>query len=326
MRINIYVFTRCRFAKMPMLTGARRHQSPFHGDTFIETVSSSDGITQSQAHDEKSIASGGASLVFHVDLRRSVRDCCYRGISMKNTESWKPSKFFYRNGVLCASRDTAEVGIGSRLAADIVAKHYGMHLKAHASGKLLDLGCGKVPLYEAYRDLITDSICADWENTSHQSSHLDLEIDLTKTLPFRDAEFNTIILSDVLEHLPDPQLLWHEMSRVLSPGGKVIMNVPFFYWLHEQPHDYYRYTEYALRRFVDIAQMRLVLLSAIGGAPEVMTDIFAKNALRAGRTGRMMSRLSQWMTLKFIDTTLGRKMSDGTKDSFPLGYFMVAEK
>jgi SAM-dependent methyltransferase len=253
-------------------------------------------------------------------------DVVCRRAAMRNTEEWKPSKYFYNKGVLTASRDVSEVGIGSRLAADLVARQYGMHLGNHASGRLLDLGCGKVPLYEAYRSFITDSICADWENTSHLSNHLDLEIDLTKSLPFSDAEFNTIVLSDVLEHLPDPELLWREMSRVLCPGGKIIMNVPFMYWLHEQPHDYYRYTEFALRRFVDISQLRLVLLSPTGGAPEVMTDIFAKNALRAGRAGRALSKFSQWVTMKFLNTALGRKISDETKDSFPFGYFLVAEK
>jgi hypothetical protein len=59
--------------------------------------------------------------------------------------------------------------------------------------------CGKVPLYATYRELVTDAICVDWGNTEHKNRHLDRELDLTNNLPFRDDEFDTIILSDVLE-------------------------------------------------------------------------------------------------------------------------------
>ena len=62
----------------------------------------------------------------------------------------------------------------------------------------MDLGCGKVPLYIAYRDLVSDIICVDWENTQHENEYLDLEYDITKVLPFVNEEFDTIILSDDL--------------------------------------------------------------------------------------------------------------------------------
>lgn len=167
---------------------------------------------------------------------------------MRNKESWKPSKFIYKKGRLTATKDPAELAIHSRLIADITAKNYEHLLSKYAHGKLLDLGCGKVPLYAAYRDHVEENICVDWENSLHQNEFLDFNCDLTQNLKFNDGEFDTIILSDVLEHIPEPQRLWDEMARILAPDGVIIMNVPFFYFLHELPHDYYRYTEYALRR------------------------------------------------------------------------------
>jgi len=245
---------------------------------------------------------------------------------MRNKESWKPSKFVYTAGKLTASRDPKEVGAGSRLIVDLVAAFYDRNLKHHAAGKLLDLGCGKVPLYAAYRDLVTDNVCVDWDSSWHKSEHLDYELDLTKTLPFANNEFDTIILSDVLEHIPVPEQLWNEMARLLSPNGKIILNVPFYYWLHEEPHDYYRYTEFALRRFVQMAGLRLVLLEPIGGAPEVIADIFAKNVLRLPTWGRSLALAAQWVTSGFVRTKLGKKVSDATARSFPFGYFLIAEK
>lgn len=245
---------------------------------------------------------------------------------MKNLDKWQPSKYVYRNGRLIASRNTKEVGVGSRLMADLIAKAYDDNLRQHAKGKLLDLGCGKVPLFLAYTRYVSENICVDWENTLHKNEYLDRECDLTKSLPFDDGEFDTIILSDVLEHLPQPEHLWQEMSRILAMDGRIIMNVPFYYWLHERPHDYYRYTEFALRRFVEGAGLRLLQLDSIGGAPEIMADIFAKCVLRVPTIGRPLAMFAQWFTAWFIKTRLGKKVSGATKDDFPLGYFLVAEK
>jgi SAM-dependent methyltransferase len=245
---------------------------------------------------------------------------------MKNRDKWKPSKYVYKKGKLIASRNPKEVGISSRLIADLVAGVYDENLRHYAKGRLLDLGCGRVPLYAAYRDFVTDNVCVDWENTIHKNDYLDLVCDLTKRLPFPDREFDTIILSDVLEHIPEPELLWREMGRVLAAGGRIIMNVPFFYWLHENPHDYYRYTEFALRRFVENAGMKVLRLSALGGAPEIMADIFAKNCLRLPEIGRSLAKFVQWLTLTMVRTGWGKKVSRLTGGKFPFAYFLIAEK
>jgi SAM-dependent methyltransferase len=245
---------------------------------------------------------------------------------MKNSDIWKPSKYIYRNGKLIGSRDPKEVGIGSRLMADIIAGLYNDNLRQHAKGRLLDLGCGNVPLYHVYKNLVTDNICVDWENTRHKNVYLDFECDLTKALPFQNEEFDTIILSDVLEHIAQPENLWAEMVRILSVDGKLIMNVPFYYWLHEQPNDYYRYTEFALQRFVRISGLKLIKLDCIGGTPEIMTDIFAKNILHVPKIGRSLALFSQWITFSFIMTRFGKKISEATKAHFPFGYILIAQK
>src|SRR6266404_2483441 len=66
--------------------------------------------------------------------------------AMQNRDKWKPSKFVYKSGHLAASSDPAEVGVGSRLVADTIAKFYDRNLKLHARGRLLDLGCGEDPV------------------------------------------------------------------------------------------------------------------------------------------------------------------------------------
>jgi 2-polyprenyl-3-methyl-5-hydroxy-6-metoxy-1,4-benzoquinol methylase len=245
---------------------------------------------------------------------------------MKNSDRWKPSKFVFIKGKLRASRNENEVTISSRFVADLVAAHYDQYLRGHVTGRLVDLGCGKVPLYHAYQKLASQCICADWQSTIHKNPFLDITCDLNKQLPFNTNEFNTIILSDVMEHIAKPESLWLEMSRILQPKGKIILNVPFFYKLHEIPHDYFRYTRYALENFANTTGFKIVLLQELGGLPEILTDLTAKYVFHLPVVGRFFSILIQHLGSLFIHTGIGKKISQKTKEHFPLGYFMIVEK
>lgn len=245
---------------------------------------------------------------------------------MKNTEQWKPSKFVYVAGKLKASRNPKEVNISSRLVADITAAFYDTTIKTHVSGKLLDLGCGKVPLYHAYKDFVTGVVCVDWSGSLHKNQYLDYEMDLNQKLNFADNSFDTVILSDVLEHIRKPDFLMSEIFRVLSPEGKLLMNVPFYYWLHEEPYDYYRFTKFALKSIAEDAGFSINKLEATGGAPEILADIISKLIIKVPFAGILMSKAIQAIAHFFIGFKAGKKISAKTADKFPLGYFMIAQK
>ena len=245
---------------------------------------------------------------------------------MKNEAAWRPSKFVVKNGRLRGSRTTGALSAASRLNADIVASLYDRHVPTFARGRLLDLGCGNVPLFGLYKRFVADVVCVDWGNSLHKNEFLDFECDLTQDLPFPAAAFDTIILSDVLEHIPEPMDLWKEMARVLTKDGHLIMNVPFFYCLHEQPHDYFRYTEFALRRFAQAVGLIPVELIVTGGVPEILTDIVAKTIVSVPLVGAASAAFLQWITYGAINTRLGRSVSARTARNFPFGYFLVARK
>lgn len=234
-----------------------------------------------------------------------------------------------RNGRLRATRDSSQLKTASRLVTDLVAARYDQAIRSYAKGDLIDLGCGNVPLYPAYKDRVSSITCVDWPTTKHKLDHLDHEVDLTQRLPFLDNSFDTIILSDVLEHIPKPGQLWSEMYRILAPGGVAIINTPFLYWVHEVPHDYYRYTEYALERFAEEANFSVISLEPIGGLPEVLADFIAKKPRVIPIIGHLFRKpttiLIQKMTWVFVHS-LGKSMSRKTSKKFPLGYFMVVEK
>jgi SAM-dependent methyltransferase len=229
-----------------------------------------------------------------------------------------------QKGRLRATADQRQLVVNWRMLADIVARKYDEALRRYARGRLLDLGCGAAPLYAAYRDHIDSVTCVDWTNTPYGVSYLDLECDLSHPLPLETGSFDTIILSDVLEHLPEPATCWAEVSRLLAPGGKFILNVPFWCRVHQAPHDYYRYTQFALARFAEKADLRVLQLDPAGGAVECVLDMVGGILDKAKL--KPLSLAVQHVGMWFYGTSLGQRLVASTGQTMPLGWFMVVEK
>ncbi len=245
---------------------------------------------------------------------------------MLDSDKWRPSKYVQRGGRWRASRDPAALGPASRLNADLVVALYERHLPGVARGALVDLGCGSVPLYGLYGPHVDSVTCIDWANSPHPSRHLDLQADLSVPLPLPGASFDTVILSDVLEHVPEPRHLWAEMARLLRPGGRVLMNVPFLYGLHEVPHDYGRYTSFALRRMADDAGFDVEELVAAGGSLHVLANLLAKHIVHLPLLGAPIALLLQGCAALPDRWGWGRRFAALSAERFPLGYFMVARR
>lgn len=245
---------------------------------------------------------------------------------MKNQDLWKPTKYIYRRNKLIASRDKNQVGVGSRLMADLVANYYDTHLPQYARGDLLDLGCGQAPLYAAYRPHVESVTCVDWEKSPHRIDHIDITCDLSKPLPLSSNAFDIVILSDVLEHIPEPKLLTSEIFRIMKPEGTLFINIPFYYCIHEAPHDYYRYTRHALEYLLKEAGFRVLLLESIGGSLEILSDIISKHIQFIPLLGCPLAAIIQNITRILSRTSLGHRAQSITGRAFPFGYFVIAQK
>ena len=241
---------------------------------------------------------------------------------MRNREIWRESKYVWAKGGLWSSADVSEVRIESRFLCDILAQAYASAIQQHARGRLLDLGCGKAPLYGIYRGCTEEIICVDWVNTRHRSPYLDLEQDLNQPLPVAAASIDTMLATDVLEHIAHPSDLWREMARLLAPGGKLILGVPFLYGVHEAPYDYFRYTEFALQMFCRENGLAVVELKRMGGSPEVQIDFAAKHL----GFSRIASVCLYHLGRLFVRSPLGQRLSQLSAPYFPLGYCLVARK
>ena len=243
---------------------------------------------------------------------------------MKLHEDWKETKYVLGNGCLRATKDPSQLAPASRIAAQKVAEFHSREIPLHAKGRLLDLGCGKAPMLGFYRSHAPSIVTADWPNSLHSNPNTDVYCDLSRPLPFLDASFDTIILSDVLEHIPDPAQLWKEMSRILAPGGHVIGNAPFMYWIHEAPFDYQRMTPFAIEMQAADAGLRIECMERIGSGLDTWTDLTSKMLSRWFRAGRIASRCLQTFSYPFRN--LKRMRESARNNPMPLSIGFVAKK
>ena len=103
-----------------------------------------------------------------------------------------------------------------------------------ASSKVLDLGSGERRMQPGTVNLdIVPSPSVDVVADGHR-------------LPFPESVFDAIILQSVIEHVPEPDQMLAECSRVLVPGGRIWVEAPFSYPVHDSS-DYYRWTLMGLR-------------------------------------------------------------------------------
>ena len=148
-------------------------------------------------------------------------------------------------------------------------------------GVLLDVGCGSMP----YRDIVL-------AGGSNVTRYLGLDIpdgtysgawDLTwdgRHMPLADAEVDSVMATEVLEHCPEPGAVLREVCRVLKPGGVFFFTVPFVWPLHDVPHDEYRYTPFALERLLTDAGLTCERIEALGGWDATLAQVLGLWAAR----------------------------------------------
>jgi SAM-dependent methyltransferase len=110
-------------------------------------------------------------------------------------------------------------------------------LPAAALGPFIELGSGPGFAREFIPELqLSDLVRAPWH---------DHAIDAARALPFAERSLGALVLFDVLHHLASPATFFDEATRVLAPGGRVILcepsvsalSYPIYRWLHDEDLD-----------------------------------------------------------------------------------------
>jgi SAM-dependent methyltransferase len=84
-------------------------------------------------------------------------------------------------------------------------------------------------------------------------------------IPVEDSRYDMVLLTQVMEHIPNPGEVLAEIRRVLKPEGMLWLSAPLFYPEHEQPYDFFRYTQFGHQRLLEAAGFEVVEIDWLEG-------------------------------------------------------------
>lgn len=201
-------------------------------------------------------------------------------------------------------------------------------LKTHSTnGRVLDIGGGRTDTNHSYESLYPNRFIVDIDAKRQPDIVGDAH-----ELPIEDESFETILCTEVLEHLHTPEQAISEMYRVLKPGGKLILTTRFMYPLHDVPHDYFRYTKYGLehlfRDWLNVTvEPEVETFSAMAA---LCQRIIFQTDLRGGKITKGLVLIIVFI-LKNCDGLLKKQYGDIQKTQevtsfITTGYYLIAKK
>lgn len=106
------------------------------------------------------------------------------------------------------------------------ARHRTIVRWATGASRIVDIGSGSGMSAWAMPNLYALDINPAKMRYLHCWHHVPAVLGSAFALPFADAAFDCVVCSEVIEHLPEDETLFHELVRVLTPGGALILGTP----------------------------------------------------------------------------------------------------
>jgi SAM-dependent methyltransferase len=188
-----------------------------------------------------------------------------------------------------------------------------------AKGKVFDIGCGNKPYEKLFEGKIDSYQGCDIVQSS--LNRVDVICEATQ-IPIVSNSFNTIISTQVMEHINAPEAMLSEANRLLEDGGNIILSIPFCWELHEEPFDFFRYSKYGLQAMLERNGFEIISIKANGGKwaaiiqmnlniwysafmnkDGIIRKVFKFLFLHAGLTW-LLNSLGLWMDKKWYDELL----------------------
>jgi SAM-dependent methyltransferase len=129
---------------------------------------------------------------------------------------------------------------------------------------ILDAGAGECRFKDKLRYAQYVAVDATYGDQSWDYSKIDVASSLD-CLPFESDGFDIIICTQVLEHVREPQRVLEELFRTLKQGGVVLISAPQGWGVHQAPHDYFRFTRFALSHLLEQAGFEQITITPSGG-------------------------------------------------------------
>lgn len=197
-----------------------------------------------------------------------------------------------------------------------------------AKGKLLDIGCGNKP-YEIWcRGLVSEYIGCDVVQSS--ANKVDV-LCPANHIPLENNNFDTILSTQVIEHVEDHQGLVNEAFRLLKPDGYFILSGPMYWNLHEEPYDFFRFTKHGFKYILEKAGFEVCEIISNGGAwatlGQVINHTFEFNNPNANKIAKRIKYLFRKLRLHVLVNKIFSYLDDKDFNTInTMNYVVVAKK
>lgn len=119
-----------------------------------------------------------------------------------------------------------------------------------------------------------------------------------ENIPLESSSVDSIISTQVLEHVKNSQKAVAEFYRVLKSGGYCLVTVPQLNELHEEPNDYFRFTKFGLEEIFRSAGFKITLIDQRGGFWSANMQIKTRYTIDLFRLNKIC--LIRWILQPFI--------------------------
>ena len=179
------------------------------------------------------------------------------------------------DGVVRMRAPTVAIGSHHYIALSLLNRWIEENAVPSARGALLDYGCGGMPYRSLFQAVVDRYVGADV--SSARGTSPDVLFEPGRPLPLDAGSFDTVLSTQVLEHVADPRAYLAECARVLRAGGVLLLSVPMQWRHHEAPFDFWRFTRYGIEHLLQSAGFVVDRIDARGGAFAVAGQILASH-------------------------------------------------
>ena len=146
------------------------------------------------------------------------------------------------------------------------------------------------------------------------------------SIPVKSNTVDCVKCTELLEHVEHPEVVLNEITRVLKPGGTLILSIPFNLGIHADPYDYQRFTDQKLERMLE-GNFHIQTLKKQGLYFTVIADMIRQGIVNSKRGLRLVFRpLLPMLNIMVKLDNLTSVRNSKIMNAFTTGFFVIATK